>query len=183
MACRRSSVRPRYAPPDLTEKAKRIRASPFLLNLPRRSSGAALARHPTERSRAIAPAVFPRPSKLAKRIRASPFLLNLPRRSSGAAPARHPKERSRAIPPDYPRPSKLAKRIRASPFLFNLPRRSSGPRLRGIQRNEAGQLPPGSSLFQAGVRTPAQGFRPQRFRHWSCGDRDRGIHVGRPFCV
>ena len=108
MACRRSSVRPRYAPPDLTEKAKRIRASPFLLNLPRRSSGAALARHPTERSRAIAPAVFPRPSKLAKRIRASPFLLNLPRRSSGAAPARHPKERSRATTPPSPRPSKRA---------------------------------------------------------------------------
>ena len=55
MACRRSSVRPRYAPPDLTEKAKRIRASPFLLNLPRRSSGAAPARHPTERSRAPKP--------------------------------------------------------------------------------------------------------------------------------
>ncbi len=126
MACRRSSVRPRYAPPDLTEKAKRIRASPFLLNLPRRSSGAALARHPTERSRAIAPAVFPRPSNLAKRIRASPFLLNLPRRSSGAAPARHPTERSRATTPRSPRPSNLAKRIRASPFLFNLPRRSSG---------------------------------------------------------
>ena len=84
------------APPDLTEKAKRIRVSPFLLNLPRRSSGAAPARHPTERSRATTPPVFPRPSNLTKRIRASPFLLNLPRRSSGAAPARHPTERSRA---------------------------------------------------------------------------------------
>ena len=107
MACRRSSVRPRYAPPDLTEKAKRIRASPFLLNLPRRSSGAAPARHPTERSRATTPR-SPRPSKLAKRIRASPFLFNLPRRSSGAAPARHPKERSRATTPPSPRPSKRA---------------------------------------------------------------------------
>ena len=87
MACRRSSVRARYAPPDLTEKAKRIRASPFLLNLPRRSSGAAQARHPTERSRATTP---------------------------------------------------------------------------------------GSLLFQAGVRAPAPRFRPQRFRHWSCCDRDRG---------
>ena len=45
--------------------AKRIRASPFLLNLPRRSSGAAPARHPTERSRAKSPAP---PDLLARRI-------------------------------------------------------------------------------------------------------------------
>ena len=48
------------------------------------------------------------------------------------------------------------------------------PRLRGTQSNEAGQHVPGSSLFQAGVRTPALGFCPRRFRRWSCGDRDRG---------
>ena len=31
-----------------------------------------------------------------------------------------------------------------------------------------------SSPFQAGVRAPASGYLTQRFRHWSCGDRDRG---------
>ncbi len=78
------------APPDLTEKAKRIRASPFLLNLPRRSSGAAPARRPAEpaeRSRAAADSsstracaasgeaggtLVRRPAKPAERLCASP---------------------------------------------------------------------------------------------------------------
>ena len=85
-----------------------IRAS-----LPRRSSGAAPARHPTERSRATTPPVFPRPSNLSKRIRASPFLLNLPRRSSGPhlRGIRQNEAGQLPPPPRPPRPSNLAKRL------------------------------------------------------------------------
>ena len=63
--------------------------------------------------------------------------------------------------------------IRAS-----LPRRSSGAAPARHPKERSRATSPGSPTFQAGVRTPAQGFRPRRFRHWSCGDRVWGSTSG-----